>query len=126
MNSKVKTQFLASKMTNLCALLLCRWNVSLWSKVVCLFIFCFVPMRSNELGWFRSRSWSPSKALSRTRGVSAWFHGIWICVVEVLKYWMISPLKIKLNCNRKFWRNWNVPLVLLERSNGQFLSSPIF
>jgi len=25
-------------------------------------------------------------------------------------------LKIKLNCSWKFWRNWNVPLVFLERS----------
>jgi hypothetical protein len=29
---------------------------------------------------------------------------------------MISSLKIKLNCSWKFRRNWNVPLVLLERS----------
>jgi hypothetical protein len=29
---------------------------------------------------------------------------------------MISTLKIKLNCSWKFWENWNVPLVLLERS----------
>ncbi len=28
---------------------------------------------------------------------------------------MISSLKIKLNHSWKFWRNWNVPLVLLER-----------
>jgi hypothetical protein len=39
---------------------------------------------------------------------------------------MISSLKIKLNCSWKFWRNWNVPLVLLERSwwagfNGIYL-----
>jgi hypothetical protein len=27
---------------------------------------------------------------------------------------MISSLKIKLNHSWKFWRNWNVPLLLLE------------
>ncbi len=64
--------------------------------------------------------------LSRRRGASAWFHGIWTCSVEVLEYWMISSLKIKLNHSWKFWRNWNVPLVLVERSqwagfNGIYL-----
>jgi hypothetical protein len=54
--------------------------------------------------------------LSRRRGASAWFHGVWTCSVEVLEYWMISSLKIKLNRSWKFRRNWNVPLVLLERS----------
>jgi hypothetical protein len=29
---------------------------------------------------------------------------------------MIFSLKIKLNGSWKFWRNWNVPLVLLKRS----------
>jgi hypothetical protein len=29
---------------------------------------------------------------------------------------MISTLKIKLNSSSKFWRNWNLLLVLLERS----------
>jgi hypothetical protein len=60
------------------------------------------------------------------RGASAWFHGVWTCGVEVLGYWMISSLKIKLNRSWKFQRNWNVPLVLLERSwwtgfNGIYL-----
>jgi hypothetical protein len=27
---------------------------------------------------------------------------------------MISSLKIKLSRSWKFWRNWNVPLILLE------------
>ncbi len=65
---------------------------------------------------------------SRRRGASPWFHGIWTCSVEVLEYWMISSLKIKLNHRWKFWRNWNVPLVLVERSqwagfNGIYLVS---
>jgi hypothetical protein len=62
----------------------------------------------------------------RRRGASAWFHGVWTCGAKVLEYWMISSLKIKLNCSWKFRRNWNVPLVLLERSwwagfNGIYL-----
>ncbi len=64
--------------------------------------------------------------LTRRRGVSAWFHGVWTCGWEVFEYWMISSLKIKLNRSWKLWRNWNVPLVLLERSwwagfNGIYL-----
>ncbi len=64
--------------------------------------------------------------LSRRRGASVWFHGVWTCGVEVLEYWMVFSLKIKLNCSWKFQRNWNVPLVLLERSwwagfNGIYL-----
>jgi len=46
----------------------------------------------------------------------AWFHGVWTWSVEVLEYWMIFSLKIKLNHSWKFPKNWNVPLVLLERS----------
>jgi hypothetical protein len=39
---------------------------------------------------------------------------------------MICSLKNKLSCSWKFWKNWNVPLVLLERSwwariNGVYL-----
>ncbi len=57
-----------------------------------------------------------------------WFHDIWTCTcgAKVLEYWMISSLKIKLNHSWKFWRNWYVPLVLLEwswwaRFNGIYL-----
>jgi hypothetical protein len=50
----------------------------------------------------------------------------WLAMQKVLEYWMISSLKIKLNSIWKFRRNWNVPLVLLERSwwagfNGIYL-----
>jgi hypothetical protein len=50
------------------------------------------------------------------RGAWAWFHDVWTCGPKVLEYWMISSLKIKLNCSWKFWGNCNVPLVLLEKS----------
>jgi hypothetical protein len=55
------------------------------------------------------------KLLTR-RGAWAWFHDVSTCSAKVLEYWMISSLKIKLNRSWKFRRNWNVPLVLLERS----------
>jgi hypothetical protein len=60
------------------------------------------------------------------RAASGWFHGVWTCGIEVLEYWIKISLKIKLNHSWKFRRNWNVPLVLLERSwwagfNGIYL-----
>ncbi len=64
--------------------------------------------------------------LSMRRDAWAWFHDIWTCCAKVLEYWMISSLKIKLNSSWNFRRNWNMPLVLLERSwwarfNGIYL-----
>jgi hypothetical protein len=74
-------------------------------------------MRSTEPGCFRLCSWCLWKA-PRWGGVHgcAWFHDVWTCGPKVIEYWMISSLKIKLNCSWKFWRNGNLPLVLLERS----------
>jgi hypothetical protein len=53
--------------------------------------------------------------LSMRTGAWAWVHVEWTCGAKVLEYWMIFSLKIKLNRNWTFWRNWNVPLELLER-----------
>jgi hypothetical protein len=78
-------------------------------------LFWFVVTRSTKLGCFRSCSWCLWKALTR-RGAWAWFHDVWNCSAKVLEYWMISSLKINLNLGWKLQRNWNVPLVLLERS----------
>jgi hypothetical protein len=50
------------------------------------------------------------------RGAWAWFHEVWTCGAKVLEYWIIFSLKIKLNHSWKIWRNWNMPLVLLETS----------
>jgi hypothetical protein len=54
--------------------------------------------------------------LSTRRGAWAWFHDVWTWGAKALEYWMISSLEIKLNRSWKFRGNWNVPLVLLERS----------
>jgi hypothetical protein len=85
------------------------YHIYLWRKVFVLFVL----MRSIE----------PShcvlvlfQKLLRRRAASACFHGVWTCGVEVLEYSMISSLKIKLNPSWKFRRNWNVSLMLLERS----------
>jgi len=75
----------------------------------------FVSMRSTEPGCFRLCSWSLWKALEEERCISLVPY-VWTCSAKVLEYSMISSLKIKLNCSWKFQRNWNVPLVLLERS----------
>jgi hypothetical protein len=79
-------------------------------------LLCFVLMRSTTLGCFRLRSWCLWKALDEEGGAWAWFHDIWTCSAKVLEYWMIFSLKIKLSRSWNFWRNWNVPWVLLERS----------
>jgi hypothetical protein len=104
------------------------WNWIIWylfMKEGCFVLFCFVVMKSTGPGCFRSCSWCLWK-LSMKKGAWAWFHDIWICSVKVLEYWIIFSLKIKLNCSWKFRKNWNVPLVLLERSwwtwfNGIYL-----
>jgi hypothetical protein len=94
-----------------------RWNqlIYLWNKVVCLFSFVLYwwdPLNQDAshhvLGLFGK--------LSRRRGALAWFHGIWTSGVEVLEYWKISTLKIKLNPSWNFGKNWNVGLLSLERS----------
>ncbi len=72
-------------------------------------------MRSTEPGCFRSHILGLFGKLLRRRFAWAWFHDIWICSAKVLEYWMISSLKIKLNHTWIFRRNWNMPLVLLER-----------
>jgi hypothetical protein len=89
-------------------------TIYLWRKIVCFVLYCIVVMRSTEPGCFR-RSWCLWKALDE-KGYMAWFHDVWTCGAKVLEYWMISSLKINLNHCWKFRRNWNVALVLLERS----------
>ncbi len=90
-------------------------------------LFCFVlylwdPLNSDAL----DRVLGLCGKLWRRRGASAWFHDTWTCSAKVPEYWMISSLKIKLNRSWNFRRNWNVHLVLLERSwwvgfNGIYL-----
>ncbi len=93
-------------------------------------MFCFVLfvlMRSTKPGCFRLCSWCLWKALEE-EGCMGWvpwrldLH----CRSSRILNWMISSLRIKLNCSWKYWRNWNVSLVLLERSwwarfNGIYL-----
>jgi hypothetical protein len=82
-------------------------------------------MRFIELGCFRLCSWCLWKALDK-EGYMGLVNDVWTCGAKLLKYWMISSQKIKLNRSWKFQKNWNMPLVLLERSwwagfNGIYL-----
>jgi hypothetical protein len=92
-------------------------------------LFCLVLYLWDPPNWdVSNRILGLFGKLSTRRGAWAWFHDIWTRGAKVLEYWMISSLKIKLNQSWKFWRNWNVPLVLLERSwwarfNGIYLVS---
>ncbi len=110
----------------------CRGNgfIHVSMKEGCLFALfyfvLFVLVRSTESGCFRLCSWCPLKALQKE-----WVHGLGFpdvltCHAKVLEYGMSSSLKMELNCSWKFWRNWNVPLVLSKRSwwagfNGIYL-----
>jgi hypothetical protein len=73
-------------------------------------LFCFVLfvlMRSTEPGCFRSRSWSLWKALEEEgcMGLVPWGLDL-----RCKSSWMLNVF-----FNWNFQRNWNVPLVLLER-----------
>ncbi len=92
----------------------CVTGIYLWRKVVCLFctdeIHRTRMLSDRILGLFGMES-------SLRGGVHGlWFHGVRTCSAKVLEYWMVSSLKIKLNRNWKCWRNWNVLLMLLQRS----------
>ncbi len=77
-------------------------------------LFCFVLHQANEVVQFvflvslESSWWGQVHC--------AWFHDIWTWDAKVHEYWMTSSLKIKLSHSWKFWRNWNVLLVFVERS----------
>ncbi len=87
-------------------------------------------MRSTKPGCFRSCSWCLWKAL-KEEGCMGWVP--WCldlrCKSSRILNWMISSLRMKLNCSWKFWRNWNVSLLLLERSSwfhGIYLVRVVF
>ncbi len=79
-------------------------------------LFCFLVMRSTEPGCFRSFSWCLWKALDEegVHGLGSMTFGL--AVQKFLNIEWFLHWKLNLNCSWKFWRNWNVPLVLLERS----------
>jgi hypothetical protein len=87
--------------------------IYIWRKVVCFVLLC-----SYEIHWNGMLQIMILVSLESSQwgGAWAWFHDVWTCSAKVLEYWMIFSLKIKWNCSWKFQRNWNVPLVLLERS----------
>ncbi len=81
--------------------------IYLWRKVV-----CFVeihPTRMLQIVFLVSleNSWQG--------GLHGLGYDVWTGGAKVLEYWMISSL-IQLSQSWKFQRNWNVALMLLERS----------
>jgi hypothetical protein len=98
-------------------LLLLPIKIYLWKQgsLFCFVLFCAYQIHPTGMLQivflvFLESSWGG-------RGASAWFHdGIWTCEAKVLEYWMISSLEIELNRSWKFRKNWDVPLMLLERS----------
>jgi hypothetical protein len=73
-------------------------------------MFCFIVMRSTEPGCFRLYSWCLWKVFDEEGCLG------------------LVPWRLDVRCKSSwiFWRNWNVPLVLLERSwwegfNGIYL-----
>jgi hypothetical protein len=91
-------------------------------RFVCFVLYLWDPLNQDAsdciLGLF-------GKLLTR-KGALAWFQNIWTCSAKFLEYWMNFSLKIKLNRSWKFWRSWNVLLVLFGRSwwadfNGIYL-----
>jgi hypothetical protein len=88
---------------------------------------CFVLYLWDPLNWDASNHLlGLFGKLSRRRGAWAWFHDVWTCGAKVLEYEWFLHWKLNQNCSWNFQRNWNVPLVLLERSwwagfNGIYL-----
>jgi len=85
-------------------------------------LFSFVGTRSTELGCFRWVSLESSR-WGVVHGIGSMTFGLAVQKFLNIEWFL---LKIKLNCSWKFWRNWNVPVVLLERSwwarfNGIYL-----
>jgi hypothetical protein len=78
-------------------------------------LFCIVVMRSIKLRCFILCSWCLLKALDEEGciGLVLWRLDLW-CKSS----WTLNDfsLKIKLNCSWKFWKNWIVRLMLMERS----------
>ncbi len=90
-------------------------SIYLWRKVVSFVLI--VLWLWYPLNWDASDSvLGVFGKLPMRKGTCALFHGVWTCSAKVLEYWMISLLKFKLNRSWEFQRNWNVPLVFLERS----------
>ncbi len=87
-------------------------------------LFCFVIMGSIEPKCFKLCSWYLLETSWRggVHGLGSITFGLALqkfLNIEWFLHW-------KLNCSWKFWRNWNVPLMLLERSwwagfNGIYL-----
>jgi hypothetical protein len=96
----------------------------LWRKVVCFVLFCSIEIHQTRMLQIVSSVSLESSWQGGVHGLGSMMFGL--AGQKVLEYWMISSLKIKWSCSWKFRRNWNVPLMFLERSwwagfNGIYL-----
>ncbi len=97
-------------------------SIYLWWKVVCFVLNLWDSLNQDTSDHVLCVFWK----LSMSRGPWAWFHDNSTSGAKVFQHWTIFSLQIKLNCSEIFWRNWNVPFMLLERSwwarfNGIYL-----
>ncbi len=92
--------------------------IYLWRKVVCFVLYLWDPLNRDVWDPVLGGLWK--KAL--VHGLGSMVFGLAVqklLNIEWFFHW-------KLNCSWKFWRGWNVPLVLLERAwwtgfNGIYL-----
>jgi hypothetical protein len=77
-----------------------RHLIYLWSKVVCLFLFCFI-LSCWDLSTHGAPCQAlhavlliPSKKLLMSRGVPTWFETVWSYSVEAIDYWTIFSMKL--------------------------------
>ncbi len=89
-------------------------------------LFCFVVMRPTEPGCFRLCCWCLWKALNEEGCTELGSMMFGRMVQKFLNMEWFLQSKLKLNRSWRFQRNWNVPLVFLERSwwagfNGIYL-----
>jgi hypothetical protein len=93
-------------------------HLSMVQKVICFVLFCNYEIHQTwgNLDCVLSLF---GKLLMKKKGALTWFHGFWTCGVKVFECWIFLLLKIKLNHNWEFQRIWDVPLMLLKRSQGE-------
>ncbi len=90
------------------------WNIYLWRKVVCFVFFCSYEI--DQTGMFHIVflvSWESSR-WGGVHGLGSMMFGLVMQKFLNIE-WFLHKNKNK-NHSWKFWRNWNVPLVFLERS----------
>jgi len=104
------------------------WFRAAWicrAKVLEYWMIFSLKIKRCKSSWILNDFFTENCTVQKFLNIEWFFH--WkLNGAKVPEFWMIFSLKIKLNCSWNFRRNWNVPLVLLERSwwagfNGIYL-----